>query len=209
MSEGTWKVMELMNQGGWVMWGLLAFSIVAVATSVERALVIRRAGLDFDRFAAALRHALVTERSPKKALGLCASADRPAARVAAAALHRFDRSPAQLEKLMERQAQREQRALNRRLGVLATIATTAPLLGFLGTVTGMMESFEILSSYGISNPGMVALGIKEALTTTAGGLVVAVPVQIAYNALAGRVERITGDIESVGNFLLECREELG
>ncbi|MEO1370108.1 MAG: MotA/TolQ/ExbB proton channel family protein, partial [Acidobacteriota bacterium] len=174
-----------------------------------RALVLRRAGRGFDDFAGGLRQALVTERSPKKALALCTSAEGPAARVAAAALRRFDRSPTQLEKLMERQAQREQRALNRRLGVLATIATTAPLLGFLGTVTGMMESFEVLAGYGISNPGLVALGIKEALTTTAGGLVVAVPVQIAYNALVARVERITGDIESVGNFLLECREELG
>ncbi|MEM1182427.1 MAG: MotA/TolQ/ExbB proton channel family protein [Acidobacteriota bacterium] len=208
MSEGSWKIMQLMGEGGWVMWGLLVFSIVALATIVERLIVLRRAGLDFDKFVVALRHALVTERSVKKALDVCNVASNPASRVVMSALRHFDRSPTHLEKLMERQAQREQRALNRRLGMLATIATTAPLLGFLGTVTGMMASFEILSSHGISNPGMVALGIKEALTTTAAGLVVAVPVQVAYNALAGRVERITGDIESVGNFVLECREEM-
>lgn len=205
----TWKLMALMHEGGVMMWGLLALSIVALATAIERAIVLRRARLDFDSFVRRLRHALLVDGSVKHALDQSATAPGPVARVACVALRRFDRSPQQLEQLMTRQAQREQRALNRRLGILATIATTAPLLGFLGTVTGMMTSFDALATQGLHNPGLVAMGIKEALTTTAAGLAVAVPVQIVYNVLAGRVERITGDIEAVGNFLLECREEIG
>ncbi|MCG8460618.1 MAG: MotA/TolQ/ExbB proton channel family protein, partial [Holophagales bacterium] len=170
--------------------------------------VLWRARLDFDGFGRQLRQALVDHGSVAEALEACGAASGPVARIAEAALRRFDRSPAQLDQLMERRARRELRSLNRGLGVLATIATTAPLLGFLGTVTGMMASFEILASYGISNPGMVADGIKEALTTTAAGLTVAVPMQIIYNALSGRVARITGEIEEVGNFLLEIREGL-
>ena len=206
---GTWDLMTLMHEGGAMMWGLLALSIVALATAIERAYVLRRARLDFESFARQLRHLLLVDRSVKKALELSSIAPGPVARVASVALRRFEKSPQQLEKLMIRQAQREQRALNRRLGILAMIATTAPLLGFLGTVTGMMLSFDSLATHGIGNPGMVAIGIKEALTTTAAGLAVAVPVQIVYNLLAGRVEDITGDIEAVGNFLLECREEIG
>ncbi len=72
----------------------------------------------------------------------------------------------------------------------------------------MMASFQALADFSISNPGLVALGIKEALTTTAAGLVVAVPAQLLYSSLAGRAERITDDIEAVASFLLEAREEL-
>ena len=70
----------------------------------------------------------------------------------------------------------------------------------------MIASFDVIGNLGTSDPGAVALGIKEALTTTAAGLVVAVPAQLIHNALAGRVGQITGDLEAVGNFLMEARE---
>ncbi|MEM8931535.1 MAG: MotA/TolQ/ExbB proton channel family protein [Acidobacteriota bacterium] len=209
MSQGsTWKMLQLMNEGGPVMWALLVFSIIALATAMERAVVLRRALRDSESFTRRLRSTLVRKRSVADAAEASRQSDGPVARVAEVALRRFDRPPNHLEQVMERQARREQRTLSRGMGILATIATTAPLLGFLGTVTGMMASFDVLALEGIRNPGLVALGIKEALTTTAGGLVVAVPTQIAYNMLAGRVERLTADIESTGNLLLEVREEM-
>ncbi|MEM9557430.1 MAG: MotA/TolQ/ExbB proton channel family protein [Acidobacteriota bacterium] len=208
MNGDSMTMMQLMHEGGWVMWGLLGFSIAAVATALERALVLHRARLEVEPFLRALRKTLM-EKGPKAALALCHDHRGPAARLAEAALRVFERAPAQLEKVMERHARREERMLYRRLGILASIATTAPLLGFLGTVTGMMASFEVLGNLGITDPGAVATGIKEALTTTAGGLVVAVPTQLVYNALRSRAERITDDLETVGNVLLELREELG
>lgn len=195
----------LMNEGGWVMWALLGFSIVSLGTAVERAIVLRRASLDSAGFVGALRRAL-KKQTLRDALSVANGAQGPAARVAMAGLRRFESPASQVEKSMERQAAHELRALRRGLSILATTATVAPLLGFLGTVTGMMASFEILGGLGISNPGAVAIGIKEALTTTAAGLTVAVPAQLLHNALVGRVERICGDIESVANFLLESRE---
>ena len=72
----------------------------------------------------------------------------------------------------------------------------------------MMSSFQAIAEFSISNPGLVALGIKEALTTTAAGLVVAVPAQLLYSSLSSRAERITDDIEAVASFLIEAREEL-
>ncbi len=200
-------VLRLMHQGGWVMWGLLAFSIVALGAALERGLALRKAGTDLEAFLARLSK-LLAKRSVAEALALSRATPGVAARVAETGLRRFSRSPAQLEKSLERRAQGEVRRLHRGLGILATTATTAPLLGFLGTVTGMMASFQALADLGITNPGMVAMGIKEALTTTAAGLVVAVPAQLAYNALAGRAQRITDDVEAVASFLLEAQQEV-
>jgi len=205
-----WKhtVMDLMHQGGWVMWALLALSIFSLGTAIERALALRRAGAEPARLLAKLHDALLRRRSVDHGLKLCAAATGPVARVAEAGLKRFSRSSAQLEKSLERHAASEIRRLNRGLGILATVANVAPLLGFLGTVTGMMASFDALWRGGLGDPGLVALGIKEALTTTAAGLVVAVPTQIVYNTLSARVAKITADIEAMANFLLEAREEL-
>ncbi len=201
------SVRELMHQGGWVMWALLIFSLVALTTAFERGLTLRRSRLEIGPFLSRLHQALHDRRSVAAALKVCDAEQGSIARVAEAALRRFSQPGAQLEKRLEHQAGVEVRRLRSGLGVLATAASTAPLLGFLGTVTGMMASFHALMDYGISNPGMVAQGIAEALTTTAAGLVVAVPAQIVHNALASRVDGITADIEEVANFLLEVREE--
>lgn len=202
------SVLEMMHQGGWVMWALLMFSILAFATAIERSLALKRARTEPEEYLSRLRRLLLERRSVTEALEYTETVRGTMARVAEAGLRRFSRSPNQLEKALERRAQGEVRRLYRGLGILATTATTAPLLGFLGTVTGMMASFGVLADVGITDPGRVALGIMEALTTTAAGLVVAVPVQLVHNFLAARVERITGDVEAVANFLLEAREEL-
>ena len=201
-------ILELMYQGGWVMWALLAFSIVALATTVERSFALRKARTDLEVYLSKLRHTLFKRRSIAEALEATETTPGAVARVAETGLRRFSRPAAALEKSLERRAQGEVRRVHRGLRILATTATTAPLLGFLGTVTGMMASFQALADFSISNPGMVALGIKEALTTTAAGLVVAVPAQLAYSSLASRAEQITADIEAVASFLLEAREEL-
>ncbi len=201
-------LLRLMYEGGWVMWALLIFSIVALATAVERGFALRKARTDLDVYLSKLKHALLRRRKIAEALKATEETSGSVARVAETGLRRFSRSSAQLEKSLERRAQGEIRRLHRGLKILATTATTAPLLGFLGTVTGMMSSFEALAIHSVSNPGLVALGIKEALTTTAAGLVVAVPAQLAYSSLASRADRITEDIEAVASFLLEAREEL-
>ena len=208
MEELGMTLLELMRQGGWVMWALLAFSIVAFGTAIERSFALSKARTDAEVYLPRLRHSLLERRSVSEALEYSETVPGTMARVAETGLRRFSRSTTQLEKSLERRAQGEVRRLYRGLAILATTATTAPLLGFLGTVTGMMASFQALADWSISNPGLVALGIKEALTTTAAGLVVAVPAQLAHNALASRIERITGDIEAVASFLLEAREEL-
>ena len=94
--------------------------------------------------------------------------------------------------------------LERGLPVLATVAMVAPLLGFLGTVTGMINSFEALASVGLNNPAAVAQGISEALITTAAGLAIAIPVQMAYNYFVTSVNTIVRSMESAAHVVLEA-----
>lgn len=197
-------MIELMEDGGWVMWALLALSVTALGAAVERTVVLWRARAGVEELVAGLKRTLLRNPSLGEARKLCRQGQGPVARVAAAGLARLNRPPRQLEATLERQAQSELRRLSRGLKVLATTAATAPLLGFLGTVTGMIASFKALVEYGMSNPTMVAQGIQEALTTTAAGLVVAVPAQLLYSFLSSRLDRITGDIEGVAHLLLEA-----
>jgi biopolymer transport protein ExbB len=94
--------------------------------------------------------------------------------------------------------------LEQGLPVLATTAMIAPLLGFLGTVTGMINSFDALAAVGLNNPAAVAKGISEALITTAAGLIIAIPVQMAYNYLVTRVNDLVRNMESAANLVLEA-----
>jgi biopolymer transport protein ExbB len=81
-------------------------------------------------------------------------------------------------------------------------------LGFLGTVTGMIRSFEALAEAGLSNPGLVASGISEALITTAAGLFIAIPVQLVYNYFMSRINKFVRDVETATNMLLETFGEM-
>ena len=118
------RVLELMYQGGWVMWALLVFSIVALATAIERSVALRKARTDLDAYLSKLRHVLVKRLA--EALEATEATPGAVARVAETGLRRFSRPVAQLEKSLERRAQSEVRRLHRRLRILATTATTAP-----------------------------------------------------------------------------------
>jgi len=200
---------SLMHEGGWVMWPLLLASIIAMVAALERALVLRRARIDVLPFLKRLRRALVDQRSPAQAVEIARKEVSPAGRVAEAALEVFERSPAKVERAIERQASLELRRLEKRFGLLSSVVTLSPLLGFLGTVTGMISSFKVLAEAGMSNPSLVAAGISQALMTTAAGLVVAIPAQMILNVYTARVNNITADLERVGGFLLELRENEG
>jgi biopolymer transport protein ExbB len=97
--------------------------------------------------------------------------------------------------------------LERGLPILATIAMVAPLLGFLGTVTGMINSFEALASVGLNNPAAVAKGISEALITTAAGLIIAIPIQMVYNYFVTRVNVLVRTMESAATVVLEAMSD--
>ncbi|MEM7048733.1 MAG: MotA/TolQ/ExbB proton channel family protein [Acidobacteriota bacterium] len=200
--------MEFMKQGGLVMWLLLVASIIALAFIIERFIALRRAKINVNEFLAKVRKALIVNHSVSDAKKICEQYRGPVASIMKAGLLKYGQPREDVEKTIENAALFEMSRLERGLVVLATIANVAPLLGFLGTVTGMIRSFDALAEAGLSNPGLVASGISEALLTTAGGLFVAIPVQIAYNFFMTRITRFVRDIESATNMLLETFGEM-
>ncbi len=200
-----WK---LMNEGGPVMWPLLAFSVIAAAVVAERLYALWRARINVHEFLPKVRKALVVNRSIRDAVKVCEEYRGPVASILKAGLMKYGRPKEDIEKTIENAALFEMGRLERGLAVLATTANVAPLLGFFGTVTGMMAGFDALAAQGLSNPGAVATGIKEALTTTAGGLAVAIPTQLAYNYFMSRINKFVRDIETAANMLLETFGEM-
>jgi len=196
------------RQGGPVMWPLLFFSILALTFIIERFIVYQKAKVNVNEFLTRIRKALLVNRNVKEAVKVCEETRGPVASVMKAGLLRYGHTKDDIEKTVENAALYELDRLERRLGVLATTANVAPMLGFLGTVTGMIKSFAALASEGLTNPGAVAAGISEALITTAAGLFIAIPAQLAYNWYITKINRFVRDIETATNMLMETFSEM-
>jgi len=196
------------RQGGPMMWPLLFFSLLALTFIIERFIVFTKAKINVNEFLTKIRKALLVNRNVKEAIKVCEQSRGPVASVMKAGLLRFGHTREDIEKTIENAAMYELDRLERRMGVLATTANVAPMLGFLGTVTGMIKSFATLASEGLTNPGAVASGISEALITTATGLIVAIPAQLAYNWYNTKITRFVRDIETATNMLMETFIEM-
>ncbi len=196
------------RQGGTMMWPLLFFSLLALTFIIERYIVFSKAKINVNEFLTKIRKALLVNRNVKEAIKVCEQSRGPVASVMKAGLLRFGHARDDIEKTIENAAMYELDRLERRMGVLATTANVAPMLGFLGTVTGMIKSFATLAAEGLTNPGAVASGISEALITTATGLIVAIPAQLAYNWYNTKITRFVRDIETATNMLMETFIEM-
>jgi biopolymer transport protein ExbB len=186
--------MNLLISGGPVLLAILLVSVYAVYLFFERFLKLRKERLDTDALMTRV-NAAVRERDLELALAACEQHGGPVARVLRAALLRLPYGRSAVEPaFLEASIQEEQR-LTRGLRPLATIAQIAPLMGLLGTVTGMILAFSEISRQGTGNPAALADGIGQALVTTAAGLIVAIPVLIGHAYLSSRVEYILVDID--------------
>jgi len=187
-------VYDLALAGGWLMVPIALCSIVALAIIVERWMALSSARLLPSSFKAGLEQALSV--SPEKAAEYCESQKAIVARVFAAGLRRWRGSRAEIERAVEDAGAREVTALSRRLRPLVIVVALAPLLGLLGTVFGMIEAFQLMAvNKANGRPDLLAGGIAKALITTAGGLLVAIPAQVAWYWLRGKVDRFAAAIE--------------
>lgn len=202
------SLVQYFQEGGPIMYVLLLLSVVATVVSVERWLVLRRAKVDVNQFLAKLRKALLVNSSVQDGVKVCEQYKGPIASIMKAGLLKHGHDKEEVEKTIENAALYEMGRLERRLPVLATVANVAPLIGFFGTVVGMMSSFDALARAGLSNPGLVAAGIKVALTTTAAGLFVAIPFQILYNYFMSKVNKFVRDVETSSNMLIETFNDM-
>ena len=206
LSGGT--VMQFYQSGGPVMHALLACSLIGLVFIIERAWSLYRAKINTQEFLDRVRTALLKRRNVKEAVTICEEYGGPIANIMKAGLLKYGRPQEEIERTIEAASAHELSRLERGLSVIATVANIAPLLGFLGTVSGMINSFDALARAGLSNPGLVAKGISEALITTATGLAVAIPMLVAYNYFTSRVSKFVLEMETSANVLLETYSEM-
>jgi len=180
--------------GGVFMWTLLVCSILGLAAIIERAFAIRRASVDTRRFIARVVDDMRAGGLPA-ALARCQQVKGPIAAIVHSGLLKAPRGPQAVEKAIEAAAGIEVAFLQRGLIILASVANIAPLLGFLGTVSGMIHAFEAIAAAEQVSARLVASGIAEALITTEAGLCIAIPVQGFYNYYVSRIDRFVVEIE--------------
>lgn len=186
--------MDLLISGGAVLVAIIILSVYAVYLFLVRFFKLAKERLDTDELMARV-NAAVRERDLDLALDACEQHGGPVARVLQSALLRLPYGRQAVEAAFGEASLLEEQSLTRGLRPLATIAQVAPLLGLLGTVTGMIIAFGEISVAGTGNPSLLAGGIGQALVTTAAGLIVAIPVLIGQNYLASRVDAILIEID--------------
>ncbi|HNR32179.1 MAG TPA: MotA/TolQ/ExbB proton channel family protein [Candidatus Hydrogenedentes bacterium] len=194
---------EFFFEGGPLMWPILFCSIVALAIAIERFIALRRAGIDTREFMDTVRQVLRQNRV-QEAVDFCDETDAPVARILKAGILKHNRSKAEIREAIEDAGHLEIPKLERYLSALATCATIAPLLGLLGTVSGMIRAFAVIEhKEGQVTPGDVAGGINNALITTAAGLSVAIPTLVVYNYFVTRVENMVFELEVSSSELVD------
>jgi len=202
------QLIDLFERGGLVMWPLGFAAVLGMTFVIERMWVLRRSKIRTDEFLTKIRAALLKKRSVKQAVSICEEYRGPIAAIMKAGLLKYGTSEEEIEKNIEIAATHEMARLERGLAVLASVANVSPLLGFLGTVTGMIGAFDSLSKTTQVDPRVVASGISEALITTATGLAIAFPALIFYNWFTAMISRYVLEMETASNLLLETFVEM-
>ncbi|HSM89007.1 MAG TPA: MotA/TolQ/ExbB proton channel family protein [Desulfobacterales bacterium] len=197
---------ELFQKGGPVMYPIALCSIFAMGIFFERLWTYRCAWRKV-RELARLVEPLVAKHRHDEAVTVCHQSEAPLAPVFLAALRAAGRPREQVKAVAEEAGQRQTVPLLRFLGLLSTIATLAPLLGLLGTVTGMIQCFNVIAAQGTGTPATLGGGISEALLTTAFGLIVAIPVILAHRFLSSRVEQLVLEMEEFSLRLVDLLGE--
>ncbi|MBN1355506.1 MotA/TolQ/ExbB proton channel family protein [bacterium] len=200
-------ILTYFNKGGPMMWPLLAISILVIAMVFERLYHYRKVSINTPEFLKKVRIALEA-RKIKEAITMCENYKGPIASIMKAGLLKAGKSREEIETAIAASGGVEMSRLERGLTGLATCASIAPLLGFLGTVTGMIKAFEAIAAHGLNNPALVAVGISEALITTATGLMIGIPSLAFFNYFNSRVSKLVLEMEESTGLLLEYMDEL-
>lgn len=210
VTEETISIWQLIQDGGWYIMGPLALlSIIAVYILIERTLAINRASKEDKDFMNKIRD-YVHEGKVDSAKNLCHTIDTPIARIIAKGIGRIGKPMRDISVSIENAGKLEIYQMEKGLGTLATIAGAAPMLGFLGTVIGMIVTFHTMK---ISGAGVeidkLSGGIMQAMVTTVAGLIIGIVAYIAYNSLVARVNKVVHMMEASSIEFLDLLEEPG
>jgi biopolymer transport protein ExbB len=201
-------LISLLQSGGPVMIPIGVASVVALGVFLPRVIALRQSVVAPRGFTVELEE-LIKQSRYADALTLCKKADTPASRVAETAILARGRPREAIKERIEEVGRRESAALEAGSDVVGTIATIAPLLGLLGTVWGMILTFEVIASQGMGAIGDLAGGISQALITTLAGLTVAIPAVMGHRILLGQVDARILDLEDMSLRLLDLVAEGG
>jgi len=189
---------DLIQMGGPMMYLIILCSVLAFGVVIERIYHLNKARIDANKFMDDIITVLKRNKIIE-AIEMCNATPGPIAHIIKAGILKHDRSKAEIKEAVDEAAQLEIPRLEKHMPVLATIAHIAPLLGLVGTVTGMIKSFQVIQQKAMAmipvNPGDLAGGIWEALLATLAGLAVAIPTYVAYNYLASQVDSLVFDME--------------
>jgi biopolymer transport protein ExbB len=197
------NLLSVLAKGGWLMIFIGIFSLIALGIFIERLLVLRKAKINLNAFLIKIRQYL-SRGDFQNALLLCANTPGPISNVLEKGIRLHNQEREEIKDAIESAGHTEIYQLEKGFAALATISGVAPLTGFLGTVTGMIQAFMRIQELGGNvNATVLAGGIWEALITTAAGLLVGILTLLGYNYLVSKVQRFVFELEVSSTNLLE------
>ena len=200
VEEKTLSIMELISSGGIggniIMGTLALLSVYAIYILIERFSTIKKASIEDESFLKSIKN-FVEQKDIQAAKTLCKNTDNPVSRMIEKGIDRIDKPMTDISAAIENQGKLEVYKMENNLANLATIAGAAPMIGFLGTVIGMIVAFhEMASAGGNIDVEMLSKGIYTAMVTTVGGLVVGIIAYIAYNFLVSKIDKVIFQLEA-------------
>jgi biopolymer transport protein ExbB len=189
------SLMEEIPRGGPIVWPIIGIAVLATLIIIERGIYLFKKGRDIEAFASAI-YGHASNGEWDRCIELCKQErDRPVPRVLLAGIMGRDMEREDMENVLQEAILNEIPGLERFLSTLGMLGAIAPLLGLLGTVTGMINTFHVITYYGTGDPRMMSAGISEALVTTMLGLTAAIPIMLFHSLLSRRVENIIAQME--------------
>lgn len=194
-------------EGGAFMWPILMTLIFGLAFVIERAYSLMMSGVDSQKFYDEIT-STVQEKGIEETVSICKQTDGPIAAIFHAGLIKIDRGLGDVEKGIENAGAIEMAFLEKNMIWLNAVITVAPMLGFTGTVVGMIGAFDAIKAANDISPAVVAGGISQALLTTAFGLIVAMIIQVFQNVFVSRIDKLVLDMEEQSNRFMDFFYEL-
>ncbi len=198
-------MIDLIAKGGIFMYPLICCSVVALAVFLERLWVLRRRYIIPEEFIRTVEE-LLKKQKLSETIYLCQSDMSSIAKIFLAGLKNSQKGMWLIKEAIEERGSREATILEKNVGILSTIANVTPLLGLLGTVSGMIKTFNAISVQGIGNAAPLAGGIAEALITTATGLCIAIPALVCHRFLKDKASGLIFEMEEDSIRLVELME---
>ena len=203
------NLLDIFLKGGFIMWPILLSSIIGLAVSIDRFIMLRKAKINVPAFMVRIR-GFIKKKDISGAISYCMQEKSPVANIVRKGLKKYKYGHDRVKDSIENAGSQDISKLEKGLSVLASVAGIAPLLGFLGTVTGMIQAFMTIQDLaGAANPSDLAGGIWEALITTAFGLIIGIPAFALYNYFLSAVKKLVGEMETVANDVIDVIQDGG